>query len=141
MENNQTASTGGVAAPVISIAFYGNAGEDAEQLREALAQSPAEVMGVSERGRGEVDMAAAEIVITIVATAAAKAVASVALGYVEAYVRRKIEERKGGPDLQLVLKRGEDGKTVDRIPFSFGTMGLEALASFSKNIRGAIEKI
>jgi hypothetical protein len=35
----------------------------------------------------------------------------------------------------------EDGETVDRIPFSFGTVGLEMVAAFSKNLRAAIDKI
>lgn len=134
------ASAGGDASAVISIEYYGDARDDAERLRSELEQSPAEVTGVSESGSGQVDMVAAEIIITIVVAAAAKAVASTALGYLEDYVREQIELKKSTPDIQVVIKR-EDGKTMDRVPFSFGTMGLEMVAAFSKNLRGAIDKI
>jgi hypothetical protein len=68
-------------------------------------------------------------------------VASIALEHLETYIRQRIEEGKRLPDGQVVIKRREDGKTVDRIPFSFGTMGLEMVAEFTKNLRSAIDKI
>lgn len=138
MESNQMAAE---ARARISIEYYGEAKDEAEQFRSALAQSHAHITDVRRRDPDDVDMAVTEIIITIVVTAAAKAVASTALEYLEIYIRKQIEEGKKPPDVQVVIKREEDGKTVDRIPVSFGTMGLEMLAAFSKNLRGAIDKI
>ena len=140
MQNNQTATPAGDAPILISIEYYGEAREEAEQIRSELAQSPAQLTDVRECDPEEADLAVAEIIITIIVTAAAKAAASTALGYFEAYIRRRIEEGKNLPDGQLVIKRKE-GDTVDRIPFSSRTMGLEMVAEFSKNLRSAIDKI
>jgi len=134
-------TTAADAPALISIEYYGEAREEAEQLRSVLAQSHAQVTEVRQRDKDDVDMAVAEIIITIVVTAAAKAVASIALEHLETYIRQRIEEGKRLPDGQVVIKRREDGKTVDRIPFSFGTMGLEMVAEFTKNLRSAIDKI
>jgi len=140
MENNQTAAPGSEAPLAISIEYYGEAREEAEQIRSELAQSPAQLADVRECDSEEVDLAVAEIIITIIVTAAAKAAASTALGYLEKYIRRRIEEGKSLPDGQVVIKT-KAGETVDRIPFSVGTMGLEMVAEFSKNLRSAIDKI
>lgn len=141
MENNQALAPGGDAPAVISIEYFGRAADDAERLRAALDQGPLRVTEVRERGAGQVHMGAAEIVITVVVAAAAKAVASTALAHLEDYIRRQIEAKKSPPDLVAVVKRKDDGKTIDRVPFSFGTMGLEMVAAFSKNLRGALDKL
>ena len=140
MENKQTVAPGGDAPVTISIEYYGEAREEAEQIRSELAQSPAQLTDVRECEPEEVDMAVAEIIITIIVTAAAKAAASTALGYLEKYIRQRIEEGKSLPDGQVVIKR-KDGETVERISYSFGTTGLEMVAEFSKNLRTAIDKI
>src|SRR5687768_14352885 len=109
MVSNQMAGSGGDAPAIISIEYYGEAREEAEQLRSALASSQAQVTDVRECEAEQVDMAVAEIVITIVVAAAAKAVASTVLEYLENYIRQRIADGKSLPDGQVVIKRREDG--------------------------------
>jgi hypothetical protein len=138
MENNEVAVSSEAAAE-ISIEYYGEAREEAENMRTVLAQSSAQVNDVRERDVDDLDLAVAEIIITVVATAAAKTAVSIALAYFEDYIRQQIEAGKKLPDGQVVIEK--DNETVARVPFSFGTTRLEMLATFSKNLRAAIDKI
>lgn len=138
MENNETAVSREATAE-ISIEYYGAAREEAENMRTVLAQSSAHVNDVRECDVDDLDLAVAEIIITVVATAAAKTAVSIALVYLEDYIRQQIEAGKNVPDGQVVIEK--DNETVGRVPFSFGTNRLEMMATFAKNLRAAIDKI
>lgn len=125
----------------ISLAYRGQSAKaDAEQMHDKLQASGLAVEPLSEIGRGRADLGAAEIIITIMVTAAAKAVITTALKYVEDYIRERTARGGGDLNLQVVLQE-PSAQPAKRFPFSFRRATVETVTAFSESIREAILKL
>jgi len=125
-------------AAVMTIVYRGpEAKGEAERLYMALQASRMPLEPVSEVGQGEDRLGTPEIIITILVTAAVKALSTTALKYLEDYLR----ERAGGKGqdlrIQVVVKHSESHHRK-KFLLNLRQSTTEAAISFSENIRQAI---
>jgi hypothetical protein len=122
----------------IAIAYRGlGAKAEAGHLQMGLEALRVPIEPLSEVGHTEDRLGTPEIIITIVVTAAVKAVATATLKYLEDYLRERAKEKDKDLKIQVVVK---DPRSQHRKKFLLGLKQVttQAVISFSENIRQAI---
>jgi hypothetical protein len=101
---------------VLKIEWSGPSNREAEELASALAEAGS--VSVSQAHTARATMAAGEIVLTILASAATQAIIHVAIDKLRDYVKHKISagrvERKKAPDMTIIVK-GKDANAVEKL--------------------------
>lgn len=125
----------------LTVAYRGaDAKGEAERLHSSLKSLGAVAEPLSEIKQDDARLGVAEIIITIVVTAAAKAVITTGLKYLEEYLSEYAEKAGTYTKFQAVVKKA-GASTVKRIPFSLRGATVETVKTFSENIRQAISKL
>jgi hypothetical protein len=125
----------------IIVAFSGeNAKMDASELYtkfvEDLAPHVDDIKSIQNKGG---TLGAAEIVLTLLATAAAKSVASVALRHLREYLKERIESGKRDLKLQVILKKQQ--QSSHRKGLWLKTASLETVDAFCAQLEGILQSI
>ena len=125
----------------IAVAFQGSdAKEEAERIHLELQTSGLAVEPLAEVGQDEARLGAAEIIITIVVTAAAKAVLTTSLKYLEEYLRSRVEGGGANVNVQLVVKAPEKPRP-HRFLLNLRQASGQTVIAFCENIRQAVAKL
>jgi hypothetical protein len=128
--------TGGIA-----IAYRGSeAKAEAGLLHQGLQAMQIPIEPLSEARHGEDRLGTPEVIITIVVTAAVKAVATATLKYLENYLSERAKETDRDLKIQVVVS---DPKSQRRKKFLLGLKEVttQAVISFSENIGKAIDAL
>jgi len=125
---------------VLRIEWNGPSGLDAEELASAL--SVAGSVPVNQDPTAKANMAAGEIVLTILASAATQAIIHVALDKLRDYLKEKISagraERKKAPNMRVIVQ-GKDAKPVEKL-ISLRLATVDFAAEFMDNLGDEIAK-
>lgn len=131
-EAKQEVETAGIA-----VVYQGvSAKAEAESLHDALQASGIGVEPLSEIAPSGARLGVAEIFVTIVVTAAAKAVITTALQCLEDYLRERMEKERPDVRLQVVLKPQEM-----RFPLSLRRATTQAIIAFFENVRKSVASL
>ena len=113
--------------------------EGGEDLYAALREHGVAVAPPVQEGEGDARLGTPEILLTIVVTAAAKAVVSTGLTYLEQYLLRQVELPTGERRLQVVVKTDSGG--VKRFPLGLRAASADVIKAFIGNVRAHVEKL
>jgi hypothetical protein len=125
------------------ISYRGAARLEAEELRKQFELAGAPVCEPREAIRADAKLGAEEIIITIVASAALKAVAQVAFDHLRSYLVHEISEReevkKVHPNLQVVVKKHTTDPGKKEL-LSLRVASVQMIDKFISNIAEAVIK-
>jgi hypothetical protein len=125
---------------VLRIEYSGPSRHDADELASVLAEAAS--VPVNQAPNSKASMAIGEIVLTIAASAATKALVDIAIDKLRDYLRDKIlatrSERNKAPNLKIILQ-GMGSKPIQRL-ISLRVATLEFAAEFVKNLGEDVAK-
>jgi hypothetical protein len=128
------------AEQVLRIEWSGPSGQDAEGLAAALDE--AGPVSVNQAPTAKASMAAGEIVLTIIASAATQAIIHVAMDKLREYIKEKISAgqtaRKKAPNMTIIVQ-GKDTKPVEKL-ISLRLATVDFAAEFMDNLGDEIAK-
>lgn len=123
--------------PGIVVEYRGKDAKDpATALHRAMQQDGIIIEAPKELGVSDARLGALEIVLTILATSAAKAVAEASLNQLERYFREKAEKQPVDVNVQIVIQ--PDVGLPKRFPATLRQLTTDAAQLFFAKIRSAI---
>ncbi len=139
-EREHSDSVNPSVAAVEVIARGTGAEEEARNLSEALQASGITVRSSPTKTDDRASLGTPEIILTILATSAIKAVATTALKHLEDYLRERARQPKKHLNIQVVV-RDRARRNPQRFLLSLQQATEETLMTFAKNVRGAIDHL
>jgi hypothetical protein len=137
--------------PTCEISFIGDAETEANEIKNVLAGAGAAVTPPRSISRQDAELGAEEIILTIVLSAAAKAVIGVGLEHLKTYLINRVKKGKEvNPEasvphsvektqLQVVLK-GESKQVFDRKFLDFKVATVESVCKFIGSLSDGVLK-
>jgi hypothetical protein len=122
-----------------SLAFRGRAARsDAEDLQNSLRQSGVLTGSIREEPPLQGGLGPTEIILTVVAAEAAKAVISVGFQALEAFLTARLQSRPKSGTIQVVVKGKKDTLST-RKTLDLRRMTADAITTFLEGLRKAID--
>jgi hypothetical protein len=141
MEGSSNIGQRAVQESVIAVTYRGaGAKVDAEILEAKLQASGVSVQPLTETGQEQARLGTPEIVLTILASAAVKAVATTALSYLQDYLRERVAEGKKDLNIQVVVKDPASQRR-QRLLLSMKLATAQTVIAFGDSVKEAIRSL
>lgn len=121
----------------VEIEFIGGVREDADALRADFQKAGLPVEAVREISKPTGTLGAGEIILTLVASAAARGAAEMAFDHLRIYLKKKLSEGEKSVNRELKLSvtiKQAGGDREETTPFSLRSATVEAVDKFATNL-------
>lgn len=136
-------TTSSASMPICDITFQGEAGPDAREIKNMMEHAGATVDTPRYASTIPGQLGAEQVVLTILLSAAAKAVIDVALDSLKSYLIQRLEQQRKKLRLHVVLKgesKNVEKKVVARELLDLKTASVAAVCKFIGQISDAALK-